>query len=239
MDQIIPLESPVDEGIVQIGKWYYPDFYLDEKMKRQVYARVFHNMTNGEVRSPFTKGKGPSEAVDLPADTSKGLLIVSSKGVGMTVMFTVMRFLLKDTPVRFDRITAINSPRVAPHERFGNEYLLDKYGYNLQRHLVIDDMILGLMYDDTIDFMKELISEREALYRDKGFKTHFCFDYTTTWNDTTAQVKDMLVNVYGEDTFNQLMSMTDLLVWQAKKFKSALPDTAPRCNTYLTERSAK
>lgn len=236
-DQLIPLTSPIDEGVVQMGKWSYPDFYLDEKMKRQVYAPVFHNMTNGEVRSPFTKGQGPAATIDLPEDTSKGLLIVSSKGVGMTAMFHVMRLLLKETPVGFDIIRAINSPRVAPHERYGSEYLLDQYGYNLERHLVIEDMILGLLYDDTVEFMKELISEREALYRDKGFKTHFCFDYTTTWNDATAQAKDMLVNVYGEDTFKQLMGMTDVLVYQAKKFKSALPDTAPRMNTYLKERA--
>ena len=45
----------------------------------------------------------------------------------------------------------------------------------------------------------------------------------------------MLINVYGLEAYKQLMEMNNLVVWQGEPFEAALPDIAPRFNTYLKE----
>lgn len=227
-----------DEVISIMGRSYNKNLTLDDPLRYRMYRAIYQNMIYNDVTMPFSRADEANPvAADLPIN--KGLLIVHQKGVGVSTLFHAMQYMFSNMPYNFAKTNAFDIAEYYRSEYCGPKYILDLYGYKLKRHLVIDDGILGLYYDTTIDIMKELIGERYRLYQESGFKTHFCFNYTTTWNDQEGQVRDMLINVYGLVAYHQLMEMCNLVVWQGAPFKDAIPDRAPRFNTYLKECSIR
>ena len=174
-----------DEAILKLGRLYYKEFSLDNPLRYSMYRKIYQHLIGNDVLLPFSR-EDEVHPVAADLDLGKGVLIVHTRGLGVSALFKLLQGMFSDLPYKFTRTTIYEIAKLLRNDKYGQKYLFDQYGYKLRQHLVIDDCILGLMGDYTVDFMREFINERLMLHGNCGFKTHFCFEYTTTWKDAES-----------------------------------------------------
>lgn len=193
------------------GEKIIPDFNLDDPLRLLNYRKAFHCLSDSPI------------AADLGMNPKKGLLIQGSKGVGKTDLMRVMQKLFKDTERRFKKVNILEIIDLIRSNDFTEMEIKAMYGKALKRDLYIDDLGFGQVdmnrFGSYVNIVGEIIYEREELWTQEGFLTHYSTNIRTTRKrDENGRIleddkRPSLELLYGDRVFDRIKHKTNLINW--------------------------
>lgn len=187
----------VSEIITELGKDFKKEFSIMDEPLFSKYKVVYEHLVKNE---------------------EKGLLLIGSIGCGKSMMMRVIQRLFKDTECRFKWVSSSVLKDMLDECTVSEiKYM---YGKDLKMDLYIDD--IGVQknknnYGNVVNIISELIFDREELYTEDRFRTHFSSNVPSRSDNKEV---DTLESIYGKRCYDRIVGMCELISWQSKSLRS-------------------
>ena len=215
-----PEASTTEDFILIEGKQLLSSFMFTDPLMREIYEKVFCCITEERAQHPFSITSSRT-AAKLGIDTEKGILLVGTAGVGMSVLFRTIQQVLDGTDMQFKTVSQqticsrVNRDIAAKYE------ILYEYGKNLHKDLLVDDIDPDREHEELKQTMQYIYDERQKLHLFKGYKTYLTMTFSTNGkDDPTSQAHNFLLRAYGRYIYDLLTKMCNILVWEGTNLRS-------------------
>jgi DNA replication protein DnaC len=184
----------VSELITDLGKDFKKEFSIENEPLFSQYRKVFEILNNSD----------------------KGVLLIGNIGCGKSMLMKVMQRLFKDTENSFRWVSSKDLRDML--EEMKPLDIKIRYGSNLKMNLYIDD--IGIQknkndYGNIVNIVSELIFEREELFQNEGYKTHFSSNLPHS-SETAVETLEVL---FGKRVIDRVYGMCELISWNSKSLR--------------------